>query len=56
MPEFKTAAERAAYWQGRQEGAEDALGHERARIDRILLAAVGWVEREPQGAITEEDR
>lgn len=47
MPEFKTAAERAAYWQGRHEGAEDALQHERARIDRFLLASVKWVEPSP---------
>jgi hypothetical protein len=44
MPEFSTPEELAAYWQGRHEEAADALQHEHSQIDRILLAAVKWVE------------
>jgi hypothetical protein len=54
MPEFKTAAERAAYWQGRHEEAADALQHERARIERFLLVAVEWAQRPKDSEITSE--
>jgi hypothetical protein len=44
MPEFGSPQEEAAYWRGRYDEATDALQHERARIERFLLAAVKWVE------------
>jgi len=44
MPEFATPAETAAYWRGRHDEAADALAHERARIDRLVIAAAKWVE------------
>ena len=42
--EFATPQEEAAYWRGRHDEATDALQHERARVDRLVIAAAKWVE------------